>query len=249
MSIGRVKENGFWLALLAVALVALMGWLIAAGPARADSTAKLTVGSDTVAPGESTTVSVSVAGGGGKTVGAVTVDVTYDDTLVSVVECTPAAVCNPAFDDPNTPEVETNVVRIVRADPAGLAELGTITFLAGATEGTAALTIDDPVGDPVEGIVTCADETGVDLTCSANNGSITIVAPPPPTDTPVPPAATDTPVPGAATATPDGDGIVPPITGTSGSGGNSASTWLILALAGAGLAAIAGFGALRLRKA
>ena len=231
MSISNVKGNGFWLALLAAALLGLMGWLVAAGPAQADSTAKLTVGSDTVAPGESTTVSVTVTGGGGKSVGAITVDVTYDDTLVSVTGCTPTAVCNTAFG--------ANTVRIVRADPAGLSELGTITFLAGSTEGVAALTIG------IIGIVTCADETGVTLICTANDGDITIVAPPAATD--VPPTATS--MPGAATATPNGDGIVPPITGTGGSGGNSASTWLILALAGAGLAAIAGFGALRLRKA
>ena len=88
MSISRVKGNGVWLALLAVALVALMGWLAIAGTAQADTTAEVTIGSATVAPGESTTVDISVAGGGGKTIGVVTLNVEYDDLLLTQTSCT-----------------------------------------------------------------------------------------------------------------------------------------------------------------
>ena len=237
MSISRVKGNGFWLALLVVALVALIGWLAAVGPAQADSTAEVTIGSATVAPGESTTVDISVAGGSGKTVGVVTLNVAYDGSLLTQTSCTATGgVCNDA----------ANPVQFQLTNSAGLDSLGTISFLAGSTEGVADLTLI---------IVQCADETGEDITCSANNGSITIQAEEPeatatlgPGETPEA-TATLAPgeTPGEPTATPTGD-IGPPPTGSGGSGGSSGLSWLIAALvAGAGFAALAGFGALRLR--
>ena len=235
MSISRVKGNGFWLALLVVALVALMGWLTAAGPAQADSTAEVTIGSATVAPGESTTVDISVAGGSGKTVGVVTLNVAYDGSLLTQTSCTATGgVCN---DD-------ANPVQFQLTNSAGLDSLGTISFLAGSTEGVADLTLI---------IVQCADETGEDITCSASNGSITIQTEPPEATATLGPDETP-----EATATPDGDEtpdateeptVGGPPTGTGGltEGSNGVSGWLIAALAGAGFAALAGFGALRLR--
>ena len=233
MSISRVKGNGVWLALLAVALVALMGWLAIAGTAQADTTAEVTIGSATVAPGESTTVDISVASGGGKTIGVVTLNVAYDGSLLTQTSCTATGgVCN---DD-------ANPVQFQLTNSAGLDSLGTISFTAGSTEGVATLTLD---------IVQCADETGADITCTANNGSITIQAGGPDPDATSDPDATVDP-----DATPDPDATAEPTDDIGGpdtgagplsEGSNGVSAWLIAALAGAGFAALAGFGALRLR--
>ena len=128
----------------------------------ADNSAKVTVGNAFVAQGATTTVGVIVSAGGGNSVAALTVDISYDASLVSAIGCTPPAVCNPSF-GPNT-------VRLVRAEPAGLGgEVGTITFLARGLVGTSNLSLL---------IVTCVDITFAALTCWANDGSITIACPP-----------------------------------------------------------------------
>jgi hypothetical protein len=150
-----------------VALAVLLAWYAAVAPAQADSSAKVTVGEATVGPGGTAVVGVSVTPNGGKLVGALTIDVSYDESLASATSCTPSASCNPSYDDPNTPEVETNVVRLVWADLAGLSgQVGTITFLAGDTA--------DTTTSLSAVVVTCVDVEASPLQCSANDGSITI---------------------------------------------------------------------------
>ena len=132
----RAKRNGFWLvALLAVAILALTGWLGAADTAQAVDTASVSVGSTSVQPGGITAVGITVTSGSGKTVGAVIVDVSYDTTALTATSCTPGPTCNTGFGP--------GVVRIVRVDPAGLSgTVGTISFLAGDATGKAVLTVD-----------------------------------------------------------------------------------------------------------
>ena len=158
-ALSRTKQNGFWLvALLAVAVLALTGWLAAADTAQAVDTASVSVSSTSVQPGDLTAVSLTVTPGSGKTVGAVIVDVSYDTTALTATSCTPGPTCNPGFGP--------GVVRIVRVDPAGLSgTVGTISFLAGDTTGTAVLGVT---------IVECVDETGAPLSCTASDGSINI---------------------------------------------------------------------------
>ena len=158
-ALSRTKQNGFWLvALLAVAVLALTGWLAAADTAQAVDTASVSVSSTSVQPGGLTAVGLTVTPGSGKTVGAVIVDVSYDTTALTATSCTPGPTCNTGFGP--------GVVRIVRVDPAGLSgTVGTISFLAGDTTGKAVLGVT---------IVECVDETGAPLSCSASDGSLNI---------------------------------------------------------------------------
>ncbi len=158
-ALSRARQNGFWLvALLAVAVLALTGWLAAADTAQAVDTASVSLGSTNVEPGGLTAVGLTVTPGSGKMVGGVIVDVSYNPTAVSVTGCTPVTTCNTEFGP--------GVVRIVRTDLTGLSgTVGTISFLAGDTQGKAVLEVD---------IVECIDETGAPLTCSASDGSLSI---------------------------------------------------------------------------
>ena len=110
--------------------------------------------------------------------------------------------------------------------------LGSITFQCDA-EGESALTIDTGTLDLND--ATLGDPAPIGGTVS--DGSINCNEDGEPTDTPD----------GDATAEPTEVG--PPETGSGplGEGSNGVSGWLIAALAGAGFAALAGFGALRLR--
>ena len=162
-ALSRAKQNGFWLvALLAVAILALTGWLGAAGTAQAVSPASVSVGSTNVAPGGLTAVGLTVTPGSGKTVGAIIVDVSYDTTAATATSCTPVATCNTEFGP--------GVVRIVRFDPAGLSgTVGTISFLAGDSTGKVDLTV---------AIAECDEETGAAISWSASNGSVNITTVP-----------------------------------------------------------------------
>ncbi len=207
-----VERRGSWLALLAGAtLLALAGWLAVTGLARAD-VSSLGIGSATVEPGDEVTLNVSaVATDPG--VGAYTVDVVYDGSLVDATACTSAAgVCS-------IDTVGINTVRLTggfAAGSSGDVGLGSITFSAGATEGTAALTVS---------IVTLADPEGADILVSPTDGSIAIVAP----------AATPTSEP-TAEPTPTPGGLPP--TGGSPAGGTGSAGWLLAGMIGLGLAAL-----------
>ncbi len=172
------------------------------------------------APGGSASVELT-ANVGDPGLGAWTLDISYDVDVASVGDCEPeeGGVCNPAFAD--------GVVRITGASANGLdgdTLLGTITFDCADAEGVSDLTIavsvfsDATIGAPAE-----IDET-------VSNGTLTCAEPEP-----------TVVVAGSPTKFPDvGTGYTP-------SDSDGSLGWVIAGLAGAGLAAIAGFGALRLR--
>ncbi len=205
----------------AAAAVALIGGLLVATQVLA-VTGTLTMGSETGAPGADVPVELR-SNVGDPGLGAWTVDIDYDSSVVTVADCEPeeGGVCNPAF-GPST-------VRITGASATGLEGdtlLGTVTFTCGDAEGTSDLTLsvnvfaDSTVGAPAD-----IDETVTD-------GSVECAVPAP------------TSTAAAATATPI---IVSTGTGGSSDGGSGSLGWIIAALAGAGVAGIAGYGALRMR--
>jgi hypothetical protein len=149
--------------------------------------------------------------------GAWTIDVTYDPTKLTPTDCSPAQ------GGVCNPEYSSTQVRITGASANGLegsTSLGTITFSAAAScSGATPLTATTNV---------FADATIGDpqpITVTINSGSGVNCAAPT-----VAPTAT------------------PLILTPSGAGPDSdSSAWLIVGLAGAALAALAGYGALRLR--
>jgi hypothetical protein len=165
--------------------------------------------------------------------GAWTVDIQYDTSVVLATECEEdsGSVCNVEYAE--------DMVRITGASASGETGdtlLGTVTFECQA-EGESPLTLiagdedhpfaDATIGDPqpvdpltiTDGVFTCAVE---------------------PTDEPEEPTdvvddATDVP-----SDLPD--------TGTGSTGGSDDFGWVMVALAAVGLAGVAGYGALRLRS-
>lgn len=181
------------------------------------------ISSGEAAPGGSATVEVSSNVPGPLGLGAWTLDISFDPTVASVSDCEPeeGGVCNPDFADDGT------TVRITGASANGLEGdtlLGTITFDCADAEGETDLTIAVSVfSDATIGAPAPIDET-------VSNGTLTCAEPEP-----------TVVVAGSPTA-------LPP-TGSYGTTSDSDGSlgWVIAGLAGAGLAAIAGFGALRLR--
>ena len=221
----KVATLGLAGATLVVALVAGLMTSVSAASHGID------IHDGTAAPGEEVSVDVG-AHGITEGLGSWGLNVLYDDSVVSVASCSGISVCNPDF----TTDDGDAAVRLVGADPNGLVGdtvLATITFLCGDSEGTSALTLDvglladATIGDPQDilAITTISDGT---ITCAAGAAE--------PTAEPMDGNGDDV----------DDDVVLPPV-GISGStgGGNSLSL-LIAGLAVAGLAAIAGFGALRL---
>lgn len=212
----------------AVAVVLMIGaGLLVAQVSAQDET--ISIGSATAAPGEQVSVDLEALNMGAPGLGAWTIDTTYDPDVVSAEDCTGGevnSVCNTDYAD--------DTVRVTGASAMGEegdSVLSTITFECGDAEGTSDLVLtlnvvaDATVGAPA------------DIDAAAVDGSITCEVPPEPTaTTEAPPEATATTV-----------VVAPPPTGTGGSDGGSALGWLIAVLAGAGVAGIAGFGALRLR--
>ncbi len=183
MRMTSVMRRGSRLALLAGAsLLALAAWVAVAGLAHANPAA-VSVGSASVALGESATVGITITPGAGETVGSAGINVSYD-AAVSPTACTPVATCNITYG--------ANTVRLTLVSLSGLiGQVGTITFQAVGT-GTASLTAT----------AVCSDEVGAALTCTVTGGSITIAVPATPTATP-------TATPAAAPLTggsPDGSG-------------------------------------------
>ncbi len=206
MTLNTAMSRG-WTAAAAAAILATVAAFAFLGIASAASVSDFTVGSATVEPGGTVTINVTATV---DDLGAYGVNVEYDSTLVTATECTSNhGVCS-------IDTVATDTVRINGSIVAGLSGtdvvLGTITFLAGSSEGTAALTAD---------VDTLADVVGTDLTVTATDGAITIAVP----------AATDAP-----TATP---GDLPSTGGLAGSSSVNSMAWL---LAAAGLAVVAGGG-------
>ncbi len=208
MTLNRATSRG-WTAAVAAAILATVAALAFLGIASATSITDLTVGSATVAPAGTVTIDVTTTADG---LATYRVDVKYDSTLVTATECTSVhGVCS-------IDVIASDTVRLNGSKVSGITGsdvvLGTITFLAGSTEGTAALTVDSDT----QVLADNTDESAT-LTVTATNGAITIAVP----------AATDAP-----TATP---GAVPATGGTPGTSSVNSMAWL---LAAAGLTVVAG---------
>ena len=212
----------------AAVAVALIGGLLVAQVSAASHAFGVHDGEALV--GETATVDVGVHDITDPGLGSWTIDVSWDSSIVTLKSCDPESVgfneCNDAF--------ATDTLRLVGFVGGGLigdTVLASLTFTCDA-EGVSPLVID--LTELVLKDGTAGDPTQIDATI--NDGSITCN------------------VDGEPTETPDGDGTVEPTIGAveTGSGplaggSNGVSVWLIAALAGAGFAAFAGFGALRLR--
>ena len=131
--------------------VALIGGMLLAATVSAAAHGTVDVHDGSAAPGDEGTVDVGAHGVGGEGLGAWTIDIAYDASVITAVDCTAeqGGVCNAEFGD--------GVVRVTGASAGGLdgdTVLGSITFECGADEGTSALTIsvnvfaDATIGDP-----------------------------------------------------------------------------------------------------
>ena len=205
MTLSTAMSRG-WTAAAAAAILATVAALAFLGIARAASISDLTVGSATVAPAGTVMINVTATT---DDLGSYRVDVGYDSTLVTATECTSSnGVCS-------IDVVASDTVRINGSNLAGITGddvvLGTITFLAGSSEGVADLNVDAATQ-------VLSDTVGDTLTVTATDGAITIAT-----------APTDAP-----TATPG----APPATGGAPSASSTNSlAWL---LAASGLAIVAG---------
>jgi hypothetical protein len=157
----RLGNRG-WLAALAAAILALGAFGFASTVLAAPGTVtSLKIGSATTAPNTDVTVNLTASG---TNIGGWGVNVKYDNTKHTIVSCTStsaAGTCNKDF--------AGDTFRINGASTAGLngtdQVLGSVTFHAGATTGTAALTITEP------GI---SDTDQAEKTITPTNGTITI---------------------------------------------------------------------------
>ncbi len=161
------------LSLLGVAAVAaLLGALFLAGAASAQGGDAVGVSSGSAGAGDEGDVTVAATDIAEPGLGAWTLDITYDNSLISAVDCVPeqGGVCNPNFAD--------DTVRITGASAGGLegdSTLGTITFECGNDGGTSDLDLsiftfaDATIGGPLpiadvtvgDGTFTCAGVAGV----------------------------------------------------------------------------------------
>ena len=211
MTLNTAMTRG-WTAAAAAAILATVAALAFLGSASAQSVSDLTVGSATVEPGGTVTISVTATV---DELGSYRVDVGYDSTLVTATECTSAdGVCS-------IDVVASDTVRINGSNLAGITgddvQLGTITFLSNGPEGVAALTVDTST-------LVLSDTVGDTLTVTPTDGAITIAtATPAPSDEP--------------TATPAAPAAVPQTGGAPGASSANSMAWL---LAAAGLTVVAG---------
>ena len=212
------------------AIVALGAVLLVASQAFAQSEA-VTAGSATINPGASSSIDVKSINMASPGLGAWEIGITYDTSVVAVLDCSAGegGVCNANF--------SANRVQFTGASAGGLSgdvTLASITFEC-LVEGTSVLTVvldvfaDATVGSPQpispavqNGLITCTDASGL-----PDSGS---TPRPRPTSTPV------------VVSLPD--------SGT-GVGERATLNWTIAGLSFAGLATLAamtGFGALRLQR-
>ena len=172
----------------------------------------MTVGSATVEPGGTVTISLT---GTVDELGSYRVDVGYDSTLDTATECTSSkGVCS-------IDVIANDTVRLNGSDLGGITGddvvLGTITFLAGPNEGVADLTVDTST-------MVLSDTVGDTLTVTPTAGAITIAV------------ATETEAPADETAT-TAPAAVPQTGGAPGTSSANSMAWL---LAAAGLTVVAG---------
>lgn len=215
------KKTRFLLGAAATGLALVAGFLLWAQVSAA--TPSITVDNATAAPGEEVTVAVTANVPDG--LGAWTIDISYDADVVTPTDCDGGdanSVCNIDY-------APGEAVRVTGASAQGIDTekvLGNITFMcadtAGDTDLTATLNVlaDATIGNP-------ADISG---DADVSNGSISCAV-------------------AAPTSTAAVEPTKLPITGAfdGGSGGSSDMGWILAALSMAGLAAVAGFGALRMR--
>ena len=146
------RIRGLRLGLVGVSAIAavLLGGLLLAGTVFAAAHG-VSISSGSATAGDSDEVTVTAIAISAPGLGAWTIDVTYDDSVITAVDCSAAegGVCNPNFDD--------DVVRISGASAGGLegdTELGTIEFECGDDGGSSDLTLgtftfaDATIGDP-----------------------------------------------------------------------------------------------------
>lgn len=211
--------KGVWLPAVVAAAVAVA--LVATAASAAVSS--LGIGSADTTPGGTVVVNVT-AEATSPGIGAFTVDVSYDDSLVTLSDCTSVpGLCNPAY--------AAHTARLVGASASGLSGtvvLGTLTFQAGQTEGVADLNVS---------IAQLTDPESEAISVTAGNGAITIAVPPTPSPTPEPTVAPTAEPTAAPTAAPTATAAALPDTGGSPSDGSSTAAWL---LAIVGLAVVSG---------
>jgi hypothetical protein len=223
-----MTKRAMWLPLGLIAAVAVgLTGLFASDAQAGGGSAVFTISSGNAAPNGTVDITVSVAPTGVSGVGAFQIDI-VDDALVSATSCTATigVVCNAAF--------AADTVRVTGAatPPGFTGTLATITYTAGATEGTSTLagTVDT---------ASCTDPDTNPITCTDVDGSITIQqATPTPTPSPTPAGGTATPTPAGGTATPVGQTPSPTPAGLPPTGGDSASSTLPVLLAGMGILAL-----------
>ncbi len=182
----------------------------------------LTVGSVTLAPGGQATVDIraNVPTPG---LGAWTLDLSYDPAKVSIVSCAPA----PSHSECNT-HYGANTIRLVGATGPGLigdVSLATITFHSLAASGSACSVM--PIGISPTLFVDATTGGPQPITVTATNGSLQC--------------------PAAPTAAPTATPLPQLVVSGAGSGADGSSSGWLIALAGVGVAGLAGYGAVRLR--
>ncbi len=158
------------LGLVAVAAIAA---LVIGGAAFAQGGAAVSISAGAAQTGESGDVTVQASDIGAPGLGAWTIDIIYDTSVVTATDCTPeqGGVCNPNYAD--------GVVRLTGATASGLegdSTLGTSEFECGDTTGTTYLELelssfaDATLGAPadISDDVTVIDEM---FTCSTVTGT------------------------------------------------------------------------------
>jgi hypothetical protein len=180
----------------------------------------ITVDNVSAAPGEAVVANVTANVPDG--LGAWTLDITYDPAVVSPTDCDGGdanSVCNPDFAE--------DAVRITGASATGIDEetiLGGIEFTCADDVGESDLSVsisvlaDATIGDPQD----------ISADADVSDGSVTCEEAAAPTATTPP--------------------VLPPTGLYDTSSGGSNLGWVLAALAMAGVAAVAGLGALRMRN-
>jgi len=123
--------------------------------------ANVAMGTATVAANDNVTVDLIVTPNAGVTIGALDVDVLYDNSTLNATACTPEG-CNEAF--------AVDTIRFSMASLEGLSgPVGTITFSSIGSEGATS---------PLRVLLqTCANVEAEIIACSATDGSVTIGPP------------------------------------------------------------------------
>jgi len=154
---------------LAAIAAVLLGGALLAGSVLAQDGDGVSIADGSAATGASGEVSLSAVDISAPGLGAWTIDITYDTSVITAVDCTAeqGGVCNPEF--------AADTVRITGATATGLegtTQLGVIEFECGDAAGESDLTIDlftfadATIGDPTtiedpnidNGVFTCGGE-------------------------------------------------------------------------------------------